>query len=90
MYPGTYYAIQMVLITLQEDEDWLVRAPMLSVFDEKYPTMPASVGDDGYDGFGNCSGFGAWGEYEASAGESAIMGPVCFLPKKDQVSVFRS
>ena len=67
----------------QEDEDWLVRAPLPSAWDNKFPTMPAAVGDDGYDGFGDCSGCGAgWG----AAGEPAIMGPVCFLPAADQVS----
>jgi hypothetical protein len=68
---------------VQEDEDWLVRAPLLSVWDDKYPTMPAAVGDDGYDGFGDGSGFNGWGTHPD---QPAIMGPVCYLPARDQVS----
>lgn len=73
-------------IRMQEDEDWLVRAPLLSMWDDKFPTMPAAVGDDGYDGFGDCSGFDAWGIQHPH--QPFIMGPVCYLPARDQVSVW--
>ncbi|KAF5837720.1 hypothetical protein DUNSADRAFT_3975 [Dunaliella salina] len=68
----------------KEDEDWLVRAPQLSVWDEKYPTMPAAVGDDGLDGSGDTSSFGMWGM--AGEQQPAVMGPVCYLPTADQTS----